>query len=529
MTGPTLLSVPELRGPFGTPDGSRADIDDILRDFVAMDGRPGLGGVATRADDTRVRVIVGRIGAGKTVYMRRLFSFQESNDAVYADRPQQGGVPHTDLIVQACGFLPERILTEKWMQLWHRAILRSLTTHLLTSRELRSTVDPDEAAEIRREYGNLIGEFRRPRSIYSELRDIVNTHNAGERLRSYLENRAWDDLEDALADLLQGAKPVFFYLDAIDDQLNSAPFCWLRCQEGLFEAVMKQLPSSRLGSAVHVVICVRELVLASMYRRDAGSRYYGNPHIRVLDWSRDAIEFLLRQKIERLPPEFLMAPSKPGGPESWLGCSWVHDHTRGVDEDVVAYLIRHTRLIPRDIISLGNDLCQAVLQQKDLDRSEVPVEVLRQVVSLAARRFGDSQLAQCATQIAGDTTPRHAANHGFSELYTSNQEYTTSVREQLKDILRALGVDRFRGSDLQELADLGARTFDSTSEILPVLWQNGLLGFGDRDGTHFYSVSDIHQPDIPEDAEEYVLHPAAAAAVRGMRSARPASATRTSS
>jgi hypothetical protein len=82
MTRPPTSNVREHKGPFGTPDGSRSDLQDILHDFVALDGRPGFGGVATRADDAMVRVIVGRIGAGKTVYMRRLFSYQEASRSV---------------------------------------------------------------------------------------------------------------------------------------------------------------------------------------------------------------------------------------------------------------------------------------------------------------------------------------------------------------------------------------------------------------------------------------------------------------
>jgi hypothetical protein len=93
MTRPPTSHSREHKGPFGTPDGSRADLEDILHDFVALDGRPGFGGVATRADDAMVRVIVGRIGAGKTVYMRRLFSFQEASKSVYADPPPTGLAP----------------------------------------------------------------------------------------------------------------------------------------------------------------------------------------------------------------------------------------------------------------------------------------------------------------------------------------------------------------------------------------------------------------------------------------------------
>jgi hypothetical protein len=59
-------------GPFGNPDGSRADIEDLISEFVDFGGNPAYGHLATRANDSKVRVIVGKLGAGKTVYLRRL-------------------------------------------------------------------------------------------------------------------------------------------------------------------------------------------------------------------------------------------------------------------------------------------------------------------------------------------------------------------------------------------------------------------------------------------------------------------------
>ena len=54
-------------GPFGNPDGSRADIEDVISEFVDFAGEPAYGHLATRANDSMVRVIVGKLGAGKTV------------------------------------------------------------------------------------------------------------------------------------------------------------------------------------------------------------------------------------------------------------------------------------------------------------------------------------------------------------------------------------------------------------------------------------------------------------------------------
>src|SRR3954454_12150282 len=132
-------------GPFGNPDGSRADIEDVLSEFVDFGGNPAYGHLATRANDSKVRIIVGKLGAGKTVYMRRLQDFQSHQDSVYADVPQQS-LPKTEVIVKACQWFSGRVLVEKWMQIWERAILRSLASHVLLHPELRSQV-PEETRD----------------------------------------------------------------------------------------------------------------------------------------------------------------------------------------------------------------------------------------------------------------------------------------------------------------------------------------------------------------------------------------------
>src|SRR6266508_4142089 len=199
-------------GPFGNPDGSRAPIENILDQFVDFRGNPAFGALATRPDDATTRVIVGRLGAGKTVYLRRLRNFQARQDSVFADHPQQN-LPSTEAIVKACQWFPEQFLTEKWMQVWSRAVLSALSTHLLAHEELRPYVTHEQAESIRSDYGHLLGAFRRPRSIYGELRTIINGQNTGRQLTNHLEDPAWDDLEDVLATMLRTCPPIFFYLD----------------------------------------------------------------------------------------------------------------------------------------------------------------------------------------------------------------------------------------------------------------------------------------------------------------------------
>jgi hypothetical protein len=517
-TGASREAAGEVSGPFGTPDGSRAHIDTMLQDFVDLDGRTGFGGLSTRADDARARVIVGRTGAGKTVYMRRLYSFQESSPSTYTDSPQQT-LPQTELIVRVGQWYSDTFLTEKWMLLWNRAILRSLATHVLASREFRPL--PDGAADELSHYAHLLGTFRQPRSIYSELRDMINSHNTGQHLTRYLEHSDWDDLEHVLAEVLRSSRPVFFYLDAVDDFFDRAPLYWLKCQKGLFLQVMQLLRDSKFGSRLHVVICVRDLVYSSVLASEHGPRYYGEPHIRVLNWTREAIEVLLHEKLRRLDSAYLMAPGLTNPVEAWLGTTWLHNERRGVTEDVLNYILRHTRLIPRDVVAVGNDLCMEIARHKQAGGGELPQEAIRSVVGMAGKRAGDAQLAQCASQISADMMPRDAAKKGYADFFVSNQEYAATVRDRLKGVLATVGKDRFPPEELKLLDDMGRVEFDGLTKVSAVLWQAGLLGYVDSGRCRFYSLAGVGDMDVPCDAEEYVLHPCVLDAVHAMRSVGP--------
>lgn len=506
-------------GPFGNPDGSRADLDEVLEQFVDFRGNPAFGALATRANDATVRVIVGRMGAGKTVHLRRLQSYQQRQESVFAGHVQQG-VPSTEVIVTACQWFPSAYLTEKWMQLWRCAILRSLATHLLADKALRPYVTEDEERLLRGRYLALLDDVRRPRSVYSELRAIVGKCRSAHELTRFIDDPRWDDLEDVLGELLADTPPIFFYIDAVDEEFSSAPMYWMRCQKGLFFETMRMLRNPRLGGRLHVVACIRDIVLSSVYRDEHAPRYHGEPHIRVLSWGRGSIEILLRDKLRRLSRRYLMAPdSSADSVACWLGTDVVHNERRDIDEPAIDYLLRHTRLIPRDVVSLGNALCQEILRQKAIGHTRMPAAALRSIVARSSKRFGDSQLAQCANQVAADVMPANAALHGYSEAYVSSQEYAQTVQRQLRDILALVGSDRFDFKDLTVLRDTGNELFDGRTDLPSVLWQNGLLGYADGPGVcRFYSLADIDEFEVPEDVDEYVFHPVVIDAVRSVTS-----------
>jgi hypothetical protein len=505
-------------GPFGNPDGSRADIEDVISEFVDFGGNPAYGHLATRANDSMVRVIVGKLGAGKTVYLRRLQNFQAHQDSVYADVPQQS-LPKTEVIVKACQWFSDRVLVEKWMQIWERAITRSLASHLLRNPELRQQLLAEQAEELERSYARLLDDVRRPRSIYGQMRDIINEQQTAHQLSTYLDDPLWDDLEDLLGEILGRCKPVYFYLDAVDEEFSHAPMYWLKCQEGLFLQVMRLLRDQKLGGRLHVVICIRDIVMSSIYRSEHAPRYYNEPHIRVLTWDRSSLLYLLEQKLSRLPLSLLMRRPANGSAtiREWLGIEgeWAGPVGDGTIED---YLLSHTRLIPRDIISLGNELSEEVLRHKLAGRDSLPAAAIEAVVQRCAKRFGDSQLAQCANQISSDLMPKNAALQEYSELYTSTQAYISGVQEDVRSFVRMIGVDRFSRADLETLQEMADLHFEVDTNLASVLWQNGLLGYIDESGRHrFYSLGDADQFHLPPDASTYTVHPCLVHSVGGIQ------------
>ena len=501
------------QGPFGNPDGSRAEIDTLLGDFVDFGADRAFGALATRADDSMVRVIVGKLGAGKTVYLRRLQDHQARQGSVYADVPQQNP-PSTEVIVKACQWFSGQVLVEKWMQIWSRAILRAVASHLLLRAELRAHVPEHQREDIETNYTRLLGEYRRPRSIYNQVRELINSHHTAHQLSQFLDDPLWDDLEDLLGEVIAHCPPMYFYLDAVDEEFSHAPMYWLKAQEGLFYQVMRLLRDHRFGGRLHVVVAIRDIVMSSILRSEHAPRYHNEPHVRVLNWDRSALQFLLGDKVRRLRPEFRMRqPTGDATIADWLGVGMVTNEWN-VRERVEDYLVRHTRLIPRDVVSLGNELAAEVLRHKRSGRVRIPEADLRQVVVRCAKRFGDSQLAQCANHVSSDLMPLGAASHTYSELYTSTQSYIAGVLEEMRSLVRLVGAVRFPRSDLEGLREIADPHFDGATDLGAVLWMNGLLGYVDAEGRDvFYTLGDVDEFKLPGDVVTYVVHPCLASSV----------------
>jgi hypothetical protein len=284
--------------------------------------------------------------------------------------------------------------TEDWKLLWRRAIYRRAYSFIRTEPNVRGSVTDDLFEELDG-YHRLLGRPKRKRRVTTEASSIVRQHVVRQELSSYLHDPAWPDAEAMLAEALSLAPPIFLYIDAIDDNFLWAPAHWMRCQRGLYYAIMDLLRASDGTARLHVVIALRDIALASTRFSEHGPRYLEHTHINSLLWSRASVRAFLPRKVEKLPDVLFEDPGSKSV-ASWLSRTLISNGrpTPRV-EPIATYLMRHTRLVLRDVVVQGNRLCRYVPDCRATGRTPSD-EGLRTGVAIASREFAASQLAQCA-------------------------------------------------------------------------------------------------------------------------------------
>src|SRR5882762_4032487 len=141
--------------PFGDPDGSRVDIKEIHEGFVQFKPSQTSSDITTAADDRKARVIVGRKGSGKTVYLRRLQANAALEESMYATDIDYI-LPNTDVIVSFCHKFANEVLDEKWTSLWRAAFLRCVSSHLIHSPKIGRQVPQAILKILSKDYENIL-------------------------------------------------------------------------------------------------------------------------------------------------------------------------------------------------------------------------------------------------------------------------------------------------------------------------------------------------------------------------------------
>lgn len=474
------------KDPFGDPDGARTDITEVLGEFISF-SKSGQIMKSLKSTDSRTRVVVGAKGSGKTMYLRRLQAYLKDNESIYVQKNllQNEGVyvreieqelPTTSLIVKFGQCYSESDITEKWMYLWKLAIFRSLVSNLLTNTKWNSGVTEIEKTMLREYFNVLYPKYKVPMSIYDELRNILVSYDSRKGFDMYIERREWDELAYILGTILKKMPPIYFFIDSIDEEYAHAPMYWLRCQKGLFYRVMRFVRDANFGNKLHVIISIRDSVMASICESEHQTRYINEDHIHILHWDYTAIQSFWDYKIKQLDDDYFLKQGQGKDIQRWLGISKIYNIHRGIFEPIEQYLIRHTRLIPRDVVIMGNSLAKVVSDVKKNTTYDIE-SLIRKCVSDCARTFGRELLINCANQIVNNEMPGSAARYEYSEVYTSAKDYVESTAIILRDILKNIKSDRFTMNELEMIEKKSKMKLGENNQMIDILWQNGVIGY----------------------------------------------------
>ncbi len=497
--------------PFGDPDGALIDISEVNRGFVEFPNHAIHGGLATERSDLRARVLYGRKGSGKTVYLRRLQDYARSKKDVFAF-PVDRSSPPTEHIIRFCGFFQSNLLGEKWQLIWRHSVLGAIALHLIFNDHLKPYLSEWQRKNLLDEYGGILQASREvERSICGFLSTALGDHPNRTAMSRFLLDSRWLDLETRLSELMKKAPSMCFYIDSVDEKFKNAPKFWTKCQEGLFETVMALLREDRFSEKLHLTIGIRDVVISAKLRDEHATRMATDSRLRNLRWNRKSILLFLRSKLMTVPQEFF-AKTKTRHPSvaDWVGVQTITTD-RGRPEAIEEYLFGHTRGIPRDVVILGNHVCEAVAKAKIEGKTRMATRKLRHVVDAAAKTFAVEQLHICASHLMSETTPAESVERGYYDSYTATSRFTQpEMVTSLTRMIEGVQTEIFKSDLVEPIEREFNRQYGGDIALFDVLWQNGVVGVVESSGrrpTAIYCAGD--KPGgftLPRDYSELILH-----------------------
>lgn len=512
--------------PFGAPDAASADLDldGQYAAFVNIDG------TITKAGNRAIpRVIFGRKGSGKSHYLRALNALKASDPSVLAFGPSTSPPPH-DWVIRLSLALQHTAIP-MWRNLWEKAILASAAVTILycSGGRRESTVNEVFASQLEQATMAALGLKSLPDNAmtpYAAARHILSRSGSLERFQTILARPQWQDLEDILEPIIAGSPPLYFFLDNLDAVEPFAPRPWQSCQRGLLDAILALAEDNR-WNRIHVVVALKDTVVQSLFDSVNGHKYVHSPLLHRLEWSTEQSREFLRRKVVALPDVWFTGSPDAPPIERWLGRSGIENKVRKRSESLEAYLLRHTLLLPRDIVEMGNCLCDAIAKARTRRRETLTDDEIRAAVNRAAAQIGKTGVYCSGIEVARRLMPSDAPLNGAGESFgvagtDSNHhgedDMTHAISDQyaflLTRVVRKVGRDRFGVDAMQIVRDAVTAELpqqEGPEEAVGALWRLGMIGVIEGDlevgEARFYGHSEHDGPVPPSSAQSFAFHP----------------------
>jgi hypothetical protein len=458
-----MISAPASAFPFGAPDAAN-EASSPSRYSTAASSVVG----------PKIRVMVGRMGAGKTRYLVELRQQLKSSGGCQLT-PTDFDLPslvHVTRLAEDLALEPvER--AEIWSKLWRRAIVRSALSHMLWEQ-------PGGFARLPAMPAHLVPPNSVPHSIYADFGRILSDHQTVTQLRVFLDDSEWETVDYCFRELLEGRRtPLCFFLDTVEEDSSHAPRYWLWCQLGLVRQVLQLAHDELLADRLRIFVAIRDQTWAELLKAAKPSMYAQHPKVLQLRWGPGAAALFLSEKIRALPPEYMLGECTGTDPRSflkaWLGTDRV-TNGRNDGERLLLYLLRHTRLIPRDIVSVGNLLSVEVLAARGRDDPNVPAECIVNAVAESARLSAREELQACALEVIAKRLAG-AGSAADRRRIVPDEDAASRTLEATKELLGRCGTQVVPRARLDEVDAEASARFNVEISLSELLWRRGLLGW----------------------------------------------------
>ncbi|GAB3219486.1 hypothetical protein J0A67_04650 [Algoriphagus aestuariicola] len=508
-----LGEIYDRSGPFGDAEASNVDFRKLRNSFINLNSFQNQ--TIEETLDTSTRVIVGRKGSGKTLYLRfiqdhyRRLNSENDNTVYITDIDNKP--TDSELITKINSWFDkdDSKADETWRGIWKMVILRTAYTHLFYSKTLDKYITKKEKLEFSSKYSKILPKINSPTSIFNQLTNILTRFNSLQDLNFFMFADEWGHFEYDMNLLIKSAPPIYFFIDQLDDDFSHAPYDWLKCQYGLFSAMFRFIRGNTLGGRLHIIACIRELVYAYILSTQHGSKYLSEPKIKVIRWDYNLAKHFFDRKVESLDDSFFKNPRNGKTIQNFFGLSELKlSRGKGFNEEIHSYILRHTMLMPRDIINVGNIFNEKCNNSLGFIENE---NALKDAVKYVARQIAKEQTVIASILISTSWIYNGVVEDGALSVYT-DEVMVNSINANLCKMIRYIGEDRFSGRKFSNInKSLSKFGFKESDRPFNALFIAGLLGYIELDSNKneravFFSESRNALFEIPKHRKSYVFH-----------------------
>jgi len=301
-------------------------------------------------------------------------------------------------------------------------------------------------------------------------------------LLEFLDHGDWHEVDRIVGEALAGReKPLCFFLDIVEEDSAHAPLYWLWCMKGLLGQVIRFIRDSYGEEKLWVFVAIREQTWIEL-RNLARTSLENHPNVRVLSWDAAVLLDFFAAKICQLPEAYRLAEIDPAAEPrdvvaAWLGSELVPNSVRPLEEPTAKYILRHTRLIPRDIVCVGNFLAGEVYAARRHEKEFVAPGKIHAAVADAARTSAAEELQWCALELIA-TWMAGAKTRTQRQKIMPDEEAATSLAGALVKILGLCSADVIDEEEFDAMARDASDRFEREVDLGTLLWRHGLIGFG---------------------------------------------------